>query len=54
MKLRPKSLDVIIAVTLGVMISVYKLAPLLKEITEKERMQIEKRRERMTLRDSQQ
>ena len=47
MSLRPKSLDVIIAVTFGVMISVYKLGPLLKEITEKERLQLEQRRSRM-------
>jgi hypothetical protein len=43
----PKMMDVAVAVTVGVVVSVYKLAPLLKEITEKERMQIEKRKLKM-------
>ena len=45
--LAPKSVDIVIAVTFGVMISVYKLGPLLKEITEKERLQLEQRRLRL-------
>ena len=43
----PKMMDVAVAVTVGVIVSVYKLAPLLKEITEKERMQIERRNAKM-------
>ena len=43
----PKMMDIAVAVTVGVMVSVYKLAPLLKDITEKERMQIERRKEKM-------
>ena len=50
MTLNPKSVDIVVAVTVGVMISVYKLGPLLKEITEKERMQIEERRNRLNSR----
>jgi hypothetical protein len=50
MTLNPKSVDVVVAVTVGVMISVYKLGPLLKDITEKERMQIEERRNRLNSR----
>jgi len=50
--LTPKSIDVVIAVSFGVMVSVYKLAPLLKEITEKERMQLEQRSARMANKDS--
>jgi hypothetical protein len=44
MKLNPKSIDVVVAVTVGAVISVYKLGPLLKEITEKERAQLESRK----------
>ena len=47
MNLSPKSIDIAVAVSVGVVISVYKLAPLLKEITEKERQQIEERRKRI-------
>ena len=43
MTLSPKSIDVVIAVTFGVMISMYKLRPLLIEITEKEKNQIQQR-----------
>ena len=43
----PKMMDVAVAVTVGVIVSVYKLGPLLKEITDKERMQIERRKEKM-------
>ena len=46
MKLTPKSIDVVVAVTVGVMISVYKLGPLLKEITEKEKAQLDMRKNR--------
>lgn len=42
--LTPKSVDVVIAVTFGVMISMYKLRPLLLEITEKEKTQIQARK----------
>jgi hypothetical protein len=44
--LTPKSIDVVIAVSFGVLVSVYKLGPLLREITEKERIQIKERRTR--------
>ncbi len=44
MKLNPKSIDVVVAVTVGVVISVYKLGPLLKDITDKERAQLEARK----------
>jgi hypothetical protein len=44
MKLNPKSIDVVVALTVGAVISVYKLGPLLKEITEKERAQLEGRK----------
>ena len=47
-KLSPKSVDVVIAVSFGVLVSVYKLAPLLREITEKERTQIEQRKARIS------
>ena len=43
----PKMLDVAVAVTVGVIVSVYKLGPLLKEITEKERMQIQQRKQKL-------
>jgi hypothetical protein len=43
----PKMLDVTVAVTVGVIVSVYKLGPLLKDITEKERMQLEQRKQRL-------
>jgi len=43
----PKMMDVAVAITVGVVVSVYKLGPLLKEITEKERMQIEQRKQKM-------
>jgi mannitol-specific phosphotransferase system IIBC component len=43
----PKMMDVAVAITVGVVVSVYKLGPLLKEITEKERMQIEQRKHKM-------
>jgi hypothetical protein len=46
MKLTPKSIDIVVAVTVGAVISVYKLGPLLKEITEKEKAQIESRKNR--------
>jgi len=46
-RLTPKSIDVVIAVSFGVIVSVYKLGPLLKEITEKERLQIEERKARL-------
>ena len=47
MALSPKSIDVVIAVSFGVMISMYKLRPLLLEITDKERIQLEDRRARL-------
>ena len=43
----PKMMDIAVAVSVGVIVSVYKLGPLLKEITEKERMQIERRKAKM-------
>jgi hypothetical protein len=43
----PKMMDVAVAISVGVVVSVYKLGPLLKEITEKERMQIEQRKQKM-------
>ena len=48
MGLSPKSIDIVIAVSFGVMISMYKLRPLLIEITEKEKNQIQLRKEKMT------
>jgi len=43
MTLSPKSVDIVIAVTFGVLVSMYNLRPLLKEITDKERIQLDNR-----------
>ena len=46
--LSPKSIDIVVAVTFGVLISMYNLRPLLKDITDKERIQLENRNNRIS------